>query len=171
MRREKDLTNVNVETRANNAAVRTGSNGQMQGTLHRLRHPKKSWFQRLQEQLPDSVVRALPSNWEHVTVNKQVESVTMPKWIAVGLLSAIVLFGYGAYTKSAEQRDALIRIEEKLATMERNHQEQQRVNGDNQAWRETMNGHVREIKGMLTQQQINALERLNNNKLNQTTKN
>lgn len=162
---------MDVTLRADKAAVRTGSNGEMQGTLHHLRHPKKSWYERLQERLPDSVARALPSNWERATVNKQVESITMPKWIAVGLLSAMVLFGYGAYTKSSEQRDTLIRIETKLENVERNYAEQQRVNGDNQAWRETMNGHVREIKGMLTQQQINALERLNNQKLNPITKN
>lgn len=171
MRREKDLINVDAGIRANNAAVRTKSNGDMQGNLHRIRRPKKSLYERLQERLPDSIVRALPSNWEHVTVNKAVESVTMPKWIAVGLLSAIVLFGYGAYTKSAEQRDALIRIEEKLHAIERNNVQQQEVNRDQQAWREVMNGHVREIKGMLTQQQINALERLNNGKMNPNVKN
>lgn len=170
MRREKDLDKVDVHARAIKAAERAGSNGQMQHTLHPVPR-QKSWYDRFQEQLPDTLARALPSNWEHVTVNKNVESVNMPKWIAVGLLSAMVLFGYGAYSKSSEQRDTLIRIETKLENVERNYQEQQRVNGDNQAWRETMNGHVREIKGMLTQQQINALERLNNNKLNPNTKN
>lgn len=108
-------------------------------------------------------------------MNKNVDSVTMPKWIAVGLLSAIVLIGIQVWRDGSAQHDALIRIETKLELAEKqklkDDTERQRLDGDMQAWRETMNGNLKEIKGMLTQQQINALERLNNKKLNQVTDN
>jgi hypothetical protein len=113
--------------------------------------------------------------WEHVVVNKHVDAVTMPKWIASAILVAVLAFIVQSWWARSADHDAMIRIATALEMAEKrkiaDDAEQKRLDGDMQAWRETMNGTLREIKGMLTQQQINALERLNNKKLNQGTEN
>jgi hypothetical protein len=104
-----------------------------------------------------------PNNWERVTVNKNIDSITMPKWVAICVLGAFLAFmGQSWWARSADH-DAMIRIETKLeaATEAANkaEAEQKARNGDMQAWREVMNGNLKEIKGMLSQQQIDSFNR------------
>lgn len=109
------------------------------------------------------LAKARPDNWERVTVNKNVDSVTMPKWIAVAILTAFLAFMVQSWWARSADHDAMIRIETRLEeavkAAEKAQTEQNLRNGDMQAWREVMNGKLSEIKGMLTQQQIEELNK------------
>ena len=154
MRNEQHLLDVDVHRRLLRAAERTGTGPTLQDTFD---EPEaESLFQR--------ATKFLTRGWEPVTVNKQVDSITMPKWIAVAILGAILTFGIQSWTQRSNDHDAMIRIETKLEAAERAADKsaaiQSGLNGDMQAWRETMNGNLKEIKGMLSQQQLDALGQL-----------
>lgn len=106
----------------------------------------------------------LKKGWEPIRVNKQVDSITMPKWIASAILVTVLGFGVTSWMRSSDQRDLLIemRTELRLAKEAKAAEDSRRdqAAADMQAWREVMNGNLKEIKGMLSQQQIDALERL-----------
>lgn len=96
-------------------------------------------------------------------MNKNVDSVTMPKWIAVAILGAFLTFMVHSYLTGRADHDAMIRIETRLEeavkAAEKAQVDQNNRNGDMQAWREVMNGKLSEIKGMLSQQQIEELNK------------
>lgn len=96
-------------------------------------------------------------------VNKHIDSITMPKWIAAGILAAFLAFMAQSWWARSADHDAMIRIEtrleEAIKATEKAQTEQNARNGDMQAWREVMNGKLSEIKGMLSQQQIEALDK------------
>lgn len=102
--------------------------------------------------------------WDPVVINKHVDSVTMPKWIASAILVAVLGFGAASWWRNESQREILIEMRTELRLVKEakvaEDAEERRRAGDMQAWREVMNGQLREIKGMLSQQQLNALERL-----------
>lgn len=109
------------------------------------------------------LAKALPPNWERAVVNKHIDSITMPKWIAAGILAAFLAFMAQSWWARSADHDAMIRIEtrleEAIKATEKAQTEQNARNGDMQAWREVMNGKLSEIKGMLSQQQIEALDK------------
>lgn len=97
-------------------------------------------------------------------VNKQIDSVTMPKWFVIAILTAAIGYGIQSSWRAADQRDMLIEMktELRLAKEAAMAQELERKAqaAEEKAWREVMNGNQKKIEGMLTQQQLDALERL-----------
>ncbi len=96
-------------------------------------------------------------------MNNKVDSVTMPKWIAVGIFGAVLTFGLGQWYRAASEHDTLIEIRTELRLAKESQGEKDQItNGklaDVAAWQGVVNGKLSEIKGMLSQQQIDALER------------
>lgn len=135
----------------------------VQGVLHHLPDalpPKqhwrdwfRSWWHRLE--------------WEQVRVNKSVDSVTMPKWVAVAILGAMLAFMAQSYWRSSDQRDMMIemktelRLAKEAKTIE--DAERKAQTAEEKAWREIMHGNQKKIEGMLTQQQLDALDRIKRN--------
>lgn len=134
----------------------------MQGVLQHLPDslpPKKYWRDWLK-------VRwfRFTKEWEPVVVNKQIDSVTMPKWVAVAILGAMLAFMAQSYWRSSDQRDLLIemktelRLAKEAKTVE--DAERKAQTAEEKAWREIMHGNQKKIEGMLTQQQLDALDRI-----------
>lgn len=99
-----------------------------------------------------------------MTVNKSIDSVTMPKWIASAILVAVLTFGAASWWRASDQRDMLIemRTEQRIAKEAKTVEdaEKKAQSAEEKAWREIMHGNQKKIEGMLTQQQLDALERL-----------
>lgn len=100
--------------------------------------------------------------WEPVTVNKSIDSVTMPKWIAIGILGAVLTFGVQSWWRSTDQRDMLIELKTELrlakeydAERAKEAKQQQELN---KVYIDNMTGQLNVIKGMLSAQQMNAVE-------------
>ena len=97
-------------------------------------------------------------------VNKSIESVTMPKWIAVALFGAFLTFAGATWWRSSSEHDTLIEIRTELRLAKEAQIEKDRIlNGklnDLDNWKDVMNGNMKEIKGMLSQQQIDALSQI-----------
>jgi hypothetical protein len=100
--------------------------------------------------------------WEPVTVNKQIDSVTMPKWIAIGILGAVLTFGVQGWWRSTDQRDMLIELKTELrlakeydAERAKEAKQQQELN---KVYIDNMTGQLNVIKGMLSAQQMSAIE-------------
>lgn len=114
----------------------------------------REWFRRM----------LYRQGWEHVVVNKQVDSITMPRWVASAILVAILGFGVQSWWARSADHDTMIRIETRLEAMRdaanKVELEQKATNSDMQAWREVMNGNQKQIIGMLSQQQLDALQQL-----------
>jgi len=108
-----------------------------------------------------------PTNWEHVTVNKQIDSVTMPKWVAVCILGAFLAFMGQSWWARSTDHDAMIEIKTELKLTKEALMAKQKEDTDNQhemqAWREVMNGNLKEIKGMLSQQQLDLIDKRKQN--------
>lgn len=99
-----------------------------------------------------------------MTVNKSIDSVTMPKWIAIGILGMVLTFGVQSWWKASDQRDMMIEMRTEMriakeAKMVEDAEKKAQVS-EEKAWREVMHGNQKKIEGMLTQQQLDALERL-----------
>lgn len=98
-----------------------------------------------------------------MTVNKSIDSVTMPKWIAIGILGAILTFGAQSWWRSSDQRDLMIEMKTELRLMKEaktvEDAERKALSSEEKAWREIMHGNQKKIEGMLTQQQLDALDR------------
>src|SRR2546430_10967405 len=96
----------------------------------------------------------------------------MPKWIEVSILGAILTWGVGAWVRASNDHDALVRIETQLNSAkeatDKSDRERAAAQGDMQAWREVMNGNLKKIEGMLTQQQVDALDRFRKKNPNQS---
>lgn len=97
-------------------------------------------------------------------VNKNVDSVTMPKWIAIGIFGAVVTFGIQSWYRSAADRDVLIEMKTELRLLKEaktvEDAERKALSAEEKAWREIMHGNQKKIEGMLTQQQLDALDRI-----------
>lgn len=159
----ESVDNVN-DRYVTNARERVSSNG---NKLHRvLDNPEPSepktltLWQRFVQLLP---AKALPSNWEHAVVNNSIDSITMPKWVASAILIAVLAFGAQSWWARSVDHDTMVRIETELRDAKEvekeSKDEQRRLNGDMQAWREVMNGNQKQIIGMLSQSQTDSLEK------------
>jgi hypothetical protein len=137
-----------------------GTTWEAQPNGDKARDGLQPWPQRM---LPAFFAKALPSNWEHVTVNKQVESITMPKWVASAFLIAILAFMAQSWWARAADHDAMIRIETRLEdtqkALDKKEAQDKAYQGDMQAWKDIMNGNMKTIQGMLTQAQLDRLEK------------
>ena len=102
--------------------------------------------------------------WEPITVNKQIDSVTMPKWFVIAILTAAIGYGVQSSWRSADQRDMMIEMKTELRLAKEaqlaESAERKADSAEAKAWREVMNGNQKKIEGMLTQQQLDALERI-----------
>lgn len=100
--------------------------------------------------------------WEPITVNKSVDSITMPKWIAIGILGATLTFGIQSWWRASDQRDMLIELRTKLEMAQQYEAERSKQLKDqadlNKVYIDNMTAQLNVIKGMLSQQQINAAE-------------
>ena len=96
-------------------------------------------------------------------VNKSVDSITMPKWVASAILIAVLAFMAQSWWARSNDHDAMIRIETRLEdtqkSLEKTDAQNRAYQGDMQAWREVMNGNLKTIQGMLTQAQTDKLEK------------
>lgn len=142
----------------------TSSNGRdsganMQGILHlpealplrlRLRDRLKSWWHRLERE------------WEPVTVNKTIDSVTMPKWIAISILGATLGFGVQSWWRASDQRDMLIELRTELRMAKEYDAERSKQIKDqselNKVYIDNMTNQLNVIKGMLTAQQLTVVD-------------
>lgn len=136
---------------------RTSSNGgssakQMQEVLHLPR--RLPWWMVVREYLW--------KGWEPVTVNKSVDSITMPKWIAIGILGAVLTFGVQSWWRATDQRDILIELKTELRLAKEYEAERAKQLKEqaelNKVYIDSMTNQLNVIKGMLSQQQINAAE-------------
>lgn len=116
----------------------------------RIRDRFKSWWHRFERE------------WEPVTVNKSIDSVTMPKWIASAILVAVLSFGAASWWRSSDQRDMLIELKTELRIAKEYDAErvkQQKEQQDlNKVYIDNMTNQLNVIKGMLTSQQLNAID-------------
>ena len=117
----------------------------------------------LPERLPWNILirewfrRNLGQGWEQIVVNKSVDSVTMPKWVASAILVAVLGFGVSSWWRSSDQRDMLIELKTELRlTKEREAEksdELQRQANLNKVYIDNMTNQLNVIRGMLSQQQ------------------
>jgi len=100
--------------------------------------------------------------WEPVTVNKSVDSVTMPKWIAIGILGSVLAFGAQSWWRASDQRDMLIELKTELRMAKEYEAERSKQLKEqaelNKVYIDNMTGQLNVIKGMLTAQQNSAVE-------------
>lgn len=110
----------------------------------------RSWRHRLERQ------------WEPIRVNKHIDSVTMPKWIASAILVSMLAFIATSWWRLSDQRDMLIELktEVKLAKeseIERSKQLREQAEL-NKVYIDNMTAQLNVIKGMLSAQQLNVVE-------------
>ena len=150
---------VEVESKRHTSSNGGGSAQRMHEVLHlpdtlpakhHWRDKLRAWLHRAERQ------------WEPVTVNKSIDSVTMPKWIAIGILGAVLTFGIQSWWRGSDQRDMIIELKTELrlsreydAERARQLKEQAELN---QVRIEAVTGELRTIKGMLSTQQTTALD-------------
>ena len=131
----------------------------MQDVLHlpdalpaklRWRDRVRAWWHRFEKE------------WEPVTVNKQVDSITMPKWIASGILVSILAFAATSWWRLSDQRDMLIELKTEIRMQkefEAERSKEFKAQGDlNKVYIDNMTSQLNVIKGMLTSQQLNVVE-------------
>jgi hypothetical protein len=142
----------------------TSTNGsknahKMQDVLHlpdalpaglRWRDHVRAWWHRLEKE------------WEPVRVNKQIDSVTMPKWIASAILVAILGVGATSWWRLSDQRDMLIELKTEIRIekeFEAERSKEAKAQADLQkVYIDNMTNQLNVIKGLLTAQQLNAVE-------------
>lgn len=138
----------------------TSSNGRdtrnaMQGTVQRAHLPDKlPLWMRVREHLR--------KGWDPVVVNKHVDSVTMPKWIASAILVSILGFGITSWMRASDQRDMLIELRTELRIAKEHEAERAKELKEqaelNKVYIDNMTNQLNTIKGMLSMQQLNAIE-------------
>lgn len=151
---------VEVERHHSTSANGGSAKGNMQGVLHHLPDslpPKQHWRERAR-----SWWYRLESQWEPVTVNKHVDSVTMPKWIASAILVAMLAFAATSWWKMSDQRDMLIELKTELRIqkeyeVERSKELKQQAEL-NKVYIDNMTNQLNTIKGMLSAQQLSVVE-------------
>lgn len=95
-------------------------------------------------------------------MNKHVDSVTMPKWIASAILVAMLAFAATSWWKMSDQRDMLIELKTELRIqkeyeVERSKELKQQAEL-NKVYIDNMTNQLNTIKGMLSAQQLNVVE-------------
>lgn len=97
-----------------------------------------------------------------MTVNKHVDSVTMPKWIAIGILGSVLAFGAQSWWRASDQRDMLIELKTELRMAKEYEAERSKElkaqSELNKVYIDNMTNQLNVIKGMLSMQQLNAVE-------------
>ena len=92
----------------------------------------------------------------------RLDSVTMPKWIAIGILGAILTFGVQSWWKASDQRDMLIELRTELRMAkeyEAERSKELKAQAElNKVYIDNMTGQLNVIKGMLSAQQVSAVE-------------
>lgn len=110
----------------------------------------KAWWYRFEKE------------WEPVTVNKSIDSVTMPKWIASAILVAILAFMATSWWKLSDQRDMLIELKTELRIQKEFDAERAKEfksQADlNKVYIDNMTNQLNVIKGMLSAQQQMTVE-------------
>lgn len=100
--------------------------------------------------------------WDPVVVNKHVDSVTMPKWIASAILVAMLGFGVSSWWRASDQRDMLIELRTELRIAKQHEAERAQELKEqaeiNKVYIDNMTNQLNTIKGMLSMQQLNAIE-------------
>lgn len=100
--------------------------------------------------------------WEPVVVNKQIDSVTMPKWAVIGIFGAVLAFGAQSWWRASDQRDMLIELKTELRMAkeyEAERTKELKAQAElNKVYIDNMTGQLNVIKGMLSAQQMNAVE-------------
>lgn len=135
----------------------TSSNGSTSArTMHDVLH--------LPEQLPLGMrIRVyLKKGWDPITVNKHIESITMPKWIASAILVAVLAFAATSWWRLSDQRDMLIELKTEIRMQkefEAERTKEFKAQTDlNKVYIDNMTNQLNVIKGMLTAQQLNVVE-------------
>lgn len=118
----------------------------------------------LPEKLPLSmrVREYLKKGWDPIVVNKQIDSVTMPKWIASAILVSMLAFIATSWWRASDQRDMLIELKTEVrlakeAEIERSKQLREQAEL-NKVYIDSMTAQLNVIKGMLSAQQLNVVE-------------
>lgn len=110
----------------------------------------RSWWHRVERQ------------WEPITVNKHVDSVTMPKWIASAILVSMLAFIATSWWRSSDQRDMLIELKTEMRIQkefEAERTKEAKAQADlNKVYIDNMTNQLNVIKGLLTAQQLTAVE-------------
>ena len=100
--------------------------------------------------------------WEPVVVNRSIDSVTMPKWIAIGILGAVLTFGVQSWWRASDQRDMLIELKTELRLAKEYDAERAKElkaqSELNKVYIDNMTNQINTIKGMLSAQQLNQVE-------------
>lgn len=153
---------MSVTKRIEKPSPTSSNGGKVQTALQGIIQPRKH--------LPDSLpwwmvwrIR-LTKGWEPVTINKHIDSITMPKWVASAFLVAFLGFAAASWWRQSDQRDMLIelRTELKLAKeyeAERTKQlkEQAEIN---KVYIDNMTNQLNTIKGMLSAQEMDAMRQM-----------
>lgn len=95
-------------------------------------------------------------------MNKSVDSVTMPKWIASAILGTVLLFGSASWWRASDQRDMLIELKTEIRMAKEYEAERTKQLKEqaelNKVYIDNMTNQLNVIKGMLSLQQMNAVE-------------
>lgn len=101
--------------------------------------------------------------WEYVVVNKSVDSIVMPKWAASAILITILGFGVQQWWARSADHDTMIEIRTELRLAKEADAEKMRQvkeQGDmNKVYIDNMTNQLNVIRGMLSQQQLNSIDR------------
>lgn len=105
----------------------------------------------------------LTKGWDPVVVNKHVDSVTMPKWVASTILVSILGFGISSWWRASDQRDLLIELRTELKLAKEHEAERAKELKEqaeiNKVYIDNMTSQLNIIKGMLSAQQLNLIDR------------
>lgn len=97
-----------------------------------------------------------------MTVNKSIDSVTMPKWIAIGIFAAVLGFGAQSWWRASDQRDMLIELKTELRMAKEYEAERGKElktqSELNKVYIDNMTNQLNVIKGMLSAQQLTTVE-------------
>lgn len=95
-------------------------------------------------------------------VNKQIDSVTMPKWAVIAIFGAVLAFGAQSWWRASDQRDMLIELKTELRMAkeyEAERTKELKAQAElNKVYIDNMTNQLNTIKGMLNAQQMSAVE-------------
>lgn len=105
--------------------------------------------------------------WEPVTVNKSIDSVTMPKWAVVAIFGSVLAFGAQSWWRASDQRDMLIELKTEIRMAKEYEAERSKElkaqSELNKVYIDNMTSQLNTIKGMLSAQQLDRVEKKGNN--------
>lgn len=95
-------------------------------------------------------------------MNKSVDSITMPKWIASAILVSMLAFAATSWWRLSDQRDMLIELKTELRMAKEFESERTRQLNEqaqlNKVYIDNVTNQLNVIRGLLTAQQINAVD-------------